>query len=56
MKNKLTPEHILTWFGNDEKEDIANYLASILNDLAEEGTSPIALNLHEEIFNYEIEE
>lgn len=56
MTKKLTQEQVLTWFGNDEKEDIAGYLASILNNLADEGKSEIAISLHDEIFTYEADE
>ena len=56
-KNKeLTAEQVLAWFGEDEKEDIATYLASILNNLKAEGKSEIAMDLHEEIRTYEVDE
>lgn len=52
-KNTLTKEMVLAWMGSDEKEDIAGYIASILNDLANEDLSPKAKELQEEIYNYD---
>lgn len=32
--NKLLDYEVLNWFGDDEKEDIAKYIASNLNSIA----------------------
>lgn len=55
-EKKLTQEKVLAWFGDDEKEDIAGYISSILNSLKEEGKSEISIDLFNEIYDYDNDE